>query len=112
MVMEERRRGKRVRVVSQLEVETPAAPLPINAFTTNLSRTGAGFCTGKRVEIGSEVKIRIFFDHSPKDQISEIVTGRICWVKQVSRIYEAGVEFATLNRAQHSNLLKTVGELS
>jgi hypothetical protein len=109
--MEERRKKKRLRVVSQLEVLTPSALVPINAFTTNLSRTGAGFCCGKKVEPGLDLKIRIFFDHSPKEKLHETVTGQVKWVKQISRIFEVGVEFQSLNRSQHPNLLKQVGEL-
>ena len=110
--MEERRTRKRIRIVSQLEIETSLTPGPINAFTVNLSREGIGFCCGKKIEEGSEIKIRIFFDHASKEKLQETVSGQVRWVKQISRIYEAGVLFSqNLNRTQHTNLLKQVGEL-
>ncbi|MBI5197189.1 MAG: PilZ domain-containing protein [Nitrospirae bacterium] len=110
--MEERRKRKRIRMVSQLEVVTPSASVPINAFTVNLSREGIGFCCGKKIEEGSEIKIRVIFDHLSKEKVQETVTGQVRWVKQISRIYEAGVLFSQgLNRSQHANLLKQVGEL-
>lgn len=91
--MEDRRRGRRIRMVSHLEVMFKDNGACINAFTTNVSREGMGFCTGKQIKVGREVDIRIYFDQSSEKQVSETVSGRIKWVKQISRIYEAGIQF-------------------
>jgi len=91
--MEDRRRNRRVRIVSHLEVMFKDDGSRINAFTTNLSKDGLGFCTGKQVETDRDVEIKIYFDQSPSKQVSETVSGKIKWVKQISRIFEAGVQF-------------------
>ena len=91
--MEERRKHRRLRMVSHLEVMFYEDGSTINAFSLNISKGGISFCTGKEIERDREVDIRVFFDTSTKQKISETIPGRIKWVKQISRVYEAGVEF-------------------
>src|SRR4030067_2503977 len=88
--MEDRRENRRLRMVSHLEVMFKDDGNRINAFTTNVSKNGLGFCTGKQVEAGRDVELKIYFDQSPEQQIAETVSARSQWVKQISRMYEAG----------------------
>jgi hypothetical protein len=111
-MIEERRHKRRVRMVSQLEVLLPSWNDPINAFSTNVSRNGVGFCCSRKVDQGSQVEIRITFDeYADEEKMQETIVGKVKWVKQISRIFEAGVEFQNLNRAQHPLLLKQVENL-
>lgn len=91
--MEDRRKNRRIRMVSHLEILFRGDGARINAFTTNISREGLAFCTGKQVDVGRDVDINIYFDQSPDKQVIETISGKIKWVKQISRIYEAGVQF-------------------
>lgn len=106
--MEDRRGNRRIRMVSHLEVMFKDDGNRINAFTTNISREGLGFCTGKQVESGREVEIKMYFDETSDKQISETIPGRIQWVKQISRIYEAGVQFTDTDLRKFPTLARHV----
>ncbi|MBI5194599.1 MAG: PilZ domain-containing protein [Nitrospirae bacterium] len=106
--MEDRRRNRRIRMVSHLEVKFPDNGSSINAFTTNVSREGLGFCTGKEIEEGRNIEVKIYLDQPSNKQVIETLTGRIQWVKQISRIYEAGVRFADSDLRNHPFLSQHV----
>ena len=106
--MEDRRRNRRIRMVSHLEVMFNDNGSWINAFTTNVSKEGLGFCTGKEVEAGRNVEIKIYFDQSSNKQVSEMIPGKIKWVKQISRIYEAGVQFIDADMRKYPFLAQHV----
>ena len=91
--MEDRRINRRVRIVSHLEVVLNGSETQINAFSTNLSRNGVGFCTGKEIMANQEVEIKMYFENPSKQKVMENIPCRIQWVKQISRIYEAGAQF-------------------
>ncbi len=110
--MEDRRRNRRIRMVSHLEVMFKDDGARINAFTTNVSREGLGFCTGKQVEVGRGVEIKIYFDQSPEKQVSETVSGRIKWVKRISRIYEAGIQFEDVDLRKVPTLAQHVQHIT
>jgi len=99
-------------MVSHLEVMFKDDGSRINAFTTNVSREGLGFCTGKEVEAGREVEIKIYFDQPFEEQLSETVSGRIRWVKQISRIYEAGVQFEDIDLKKVPTLAQHVQHIT
>ena len=106
--MEDRRENRRIRMVSHLEVTFKDGGNTINAFTTNLSRNGLGFCTGKEVESGQDVDIKIYFNEKSDKQVSELISGKIKWVKQISRIYEAGVQFLETDLRKYPTLAQHV----
>lgn len=110
--MEDRRQNRRIRMVSHLEVIFKDDGTSINAFTTNLSRDGLGFCTGKHIEVGRDVEVKIYFDQSSNKQVSETITGKIRWVKQISRIYEAGVQFGDTDLSNYPTLAQHVQHLT
>ena len=112
MIMEDRRENRRLRMVSHLEVMFKDDGNRINAFTTNVSKNGLGFCTGKQVEAGRDVEIKIYFDQSPEKQIAETVSARIQWVKQISRIYEAGVQFQDADLRKYPALAQHVQHIT
>jgi len=91
--MEDRRINRRVRIVSHLEVVLNDSETQINAFSTNLSRNGVGFCTGKEIMANQEVEIKMYFENPSKQKVIENIPCSIQWVKQISRIYEAGAQF-------------------
>lgn len=110
--MEDRRRNRRIRMVSHLEVTFKEDNSRINAFTTNLSREGLGLCTGKEIESGRDVDIKIYFDKSPDKQVSETISGKIRWVKQISRIYEAGIQFSDTDLGNYPVLAQHVQHIT
>lgn len=99
--MEDRRRNRRIRMVSHLEVMIKGNGSHINAFSTNLSRNGVGFCTGKEIMANQEVEIKMYFENPSKQKVMENIPCRIQWVKQISRIYEAGAQFLTADLKEY-----------
>lgn len=110
--MEDRRENRRIRMVSHLEVIFKDGSPAINAFTTNVSKEGLGFCTGKQVEAGRDIEIKIYFDEMSDKQVSETILGKIKWVKQISRIYEAGVQFIDMDIRKFPALAQHVQSLT
>ena len=106
--MEDRRTQRRIRMVSHLEVMFKDNGKRINAFTTNVSREGLGFCTGKEIEANQDVEIKMYFDNPSKQQISETIPCRIKWVKQISRIYEVGAQFLDTDLKKYPVLAQQV----
>lgn len=106
--MDDRRNNRRIRMVSHLEVMFKDNGSSINAFTTNVSREGLGFCTGKEIEAGRAIEVKIYFDQPSSKQVTETITGKIRWVKQISRIYEAGVQFQDADLKNHPFLAEHV----
>ncbi len=109
--MEDRRRNRRIRMVSHLEVMVKGNGTHINAFSTNLSRNGLGFCTGKEIMANQEVDIRMYFENPSKQKVMETIPCRIQWVKQISRIYEAGAQFLTIDLKDYPVLSQHVHQL-
>lgn len=106
--MEDRRNNRRIRMVSHLEVTFKDTGSCINAFTTNVSKEGLGFCTGKEIDNGRNVDIKIYFDQASSKQVTETISGKIRWVKQISRIYEAGVQFDNFDLKKYPFLAQQV----
>ena len=109
--MEDRRSNRRIRIVSHLEVLLKGNGTHINAFSTNLSRNGVGFCTGKEIQANQEVEIKIYFENPSKQKVMENIPCRIQWVKQISRIYEAGAQFLTIDLKDYPVLSQHVHQL-
>lgn len=110
--MEDRRKNRRIRMVSHLEVMFRDDGARINAFTTNVSRNGLGFCSGKEVEVGRDVDIKIYFDQPHDKQVVETISGKIKWVKQISRIFEAGVQFHDTDLKRYPTLAQHVQQIT
>ena len=109
--MEDRRINRRVRIVSHLEIILKGKGTHINAFSTNLSRNGVGFCTGKEIMANQEVEVKMYFENSSDHKIMENIPCRIQWVKQISRIYEAGSQFLTIDLKDYPVLSQHVHQL-
>ncbi len=106
--MEDRRRHRRMRMVSHLEVMFRDDGNRINAFTTNISEEGLGFCTGKEIRPHSDVEIKLCFDQLSEQQVSETIPCKIRWVKQISRIYEAGAQFLDVDLKNYPTLAQHI----
>ncbi|MCC6543046.1 MAG: PilZ domain-containing protein [Nitrospirae bacterium] len=106
--MEDRRINRRVRMVSHLEITFKGNGTHVNAFSTNLSRNGVGFCTGKEIKANQEVEIKMYFENSGDHKIMENIPCRIQWVKQISRIYEAGAQFLSSDLKDYPVLAKHI----
>lgn len=109
--MEDRRRNRRIRMVSHLEVQLKGNGTHINAFSTNLSRNGVGFCTGKEIIANQEVEIKMYFENPSKQKVMENIPCRIQWVKQISRIYEAGAQFLSSDLKEYPVLSQHIPHL-
>lgn len=109
--MEDRRRNRRIRMVSHLEVMVKGNGMHINAFSTNLSRNGIGFCTGKEILPDQEVEIKMYFENPSKQKVMENIPCRIQWVKQISRIYEAGAKFLADDLKNYPVLTQHINQL-
>ncbi len=109
--MEDRRRNRRIRMVSHLEVMVKGNGMHINAFSTNLSRNGIGFCTGKEILPDQEVEIKMYFENPSKQKVVENIPCRIQWVKQISRIYEAGAKFLAVDLKNYPVLTQHINQL-
>ena len=110
--MEDRRTNRRIRMVSHLEVMVKGNGTHINAFSTNLSRNGLGFCTGKEIMANQEVDIRMYFENPSKQKVMETIPCRIQWVKQISRIYEVGAQFLDADLKKYPTLAQQVQQVT
>lgn len=108
--MRERRRSRRLGLVSLAEITSPSDSAVTSAFVANASETGLGLYLERPIGRGKDVSIRLtYFDHDDKGneekRVMEDVGGRVLWVRELGNFYFAGIAFTALDERRHKRFL-------
>lgn len=104
--MQNKRRHPRFGIASIARISFPDSDETTDAFISSIGQGGIGIYSYKRLEIGLDINIQIsFLQTNGNAEITEIIPGRVVWVKEFQQNFVVGISFATLDTLKHSNLL-------
>lgn len=104
--MQNKRQYLRFGIASIARISFPDSDETIDAFISSLGQGGIGIYSYQRLEIGLDINIQItFLQTNGNAEITEIIPGRVAWVKEFQQNFVVGISFTTLDTLRHSNLL-------
>ena len=107
--MKEKRKSPRYGIASIAEIILPDLEEPIDAFVNSLSRGGIGIYSPNRMELGQDLNVKIsFLQTNGNEEVTEIIPGKVVWVKEFHTNYVIGIAFTTLDSLRHSLLLSYI----
>jgi Tfp pilus assembly protein PilZ len=105
----EKRKHPRFGIASMAEIYFPDSDEPMEAFISSISRGGIGIYSPHKIDIGQNLDIKIsFLQTNGNEEVSEIIPGKVVWVKGLHDSFVVGVAFATLDNLRHSKLLSYI----
>ncbi|MBI5197637.1 MAG: PilZ domain-containing protein [Nitrospirae bacterium] len=98
--------------ISSLAMVTiPGTGEVIDALVSNVSRGGVGIYTQSPLPVGLAVRIQVsFLQTNGNQEITEIIPGRVIWVKPLHKHFVVGIAFTALDDHLHSNLIESLNE--
>lgn len=107
--MKEKRRFPRYGIASVAEISFPDSEDAFDAFVSSISRGGIGVYAQQKMEIGQDLNVKIsFLQTNGNEEISEIIPGRVVWVKEFHGNFVIGIAFATMDSLKHSKILSYI----
>ncbi|NWF75018.1 MAG: PilZ domain-containing protein [Nitrospirae bacterium] len=89
------------------ELMIPKGNTIINTTIANISMSGIGLYSDKKIDKGEKVKLSISFIDYRGKTTEEFVEGKVDWLKKFKNIYLIGIIFdEELNIQRHPKLLK------
>ncbi len=105
----EKRKFPRYGIASIAEISIPDSDETYDAFISSISRGGIGVYSQQKMEIGQDLNVKIsFLQTNGNEEITEIIPGRIVWVKEFHGNYVVGIAFATMDSLKHSKILSYI----
>ncbi len=103
---QEKRHYPRYGIASIANISFPGSDETIEAFISSISQGGVGIYSQQKIEIGTDIDVRIsFLQTNGNEEMTEIIPGRVVWVKNIHQNFVIGISFATLDSVRHSKLL-------
>ena len=104
--MKNKRRFPRFGIASLAEISIPETGEIIEALVNSISRGGIGIYSPVPLDIGRELNIKIsFLQTNGNEEVTEIIPGRVVWVKEFYKNFVVGITFTSLDWTRHSTLL-------
>lgn len=96
---QEKRHYPRYGIASIANISFPgSSDDTIEAFISSIGQGGLGIYSHQKIEIGTDIDIRIsFLQTNGNEEITEIIPGRVVWVKNIHQNFVIGISFATLD---------------
>lgn len=108
-----RRTHERYGIASLAEITLVSTGEVLDGLVSNVSQGGVGVYLEQPVPEGVEVRIRLaFLQTNGNQEITEIIPGRVVWVRTLHRVYVAGIQFTTLDPDRHKALFQVLDEAS
>lgn len=81
----------------------------MEAFISSISRGGIGIYSPRKLNVGQDLDVKIsFLQTNGNEEITEIIPGRVVWVKEFHNNFVVGISFTTLDSLRHSKLLSYI----
>lgn len=81
----------------------------MEAFISSLSRGGIGIYSPQRLEVGLDLDVKIsFLQNNGNEEVTEIIPGRVVWVKEFHSNFVVGISFTTLDNLRYAKLLSYI----
>ncbi len=107
--VQEKRKSPRYGIASIANISFPDSSEKIEAFISSISQGGIGIYSQYKLEIGRDIDVRIsFLQTNGNEEITEIIPGRVVWVKNLHQNFVIGISFSTLDSIRHANLLNYI----
>ncbi len=107
--MKEKRKYPRYGIASLAEISLPGSNETVDAFINSLSRGGIGIYSQERINVGQDLDVKItFLQTNGNEEVTEIIPGRVVWVKEFHDNFVIGIAFTTLDSLRHSKLLSYI----
>ncbi len=107
--MREKREFPRFGIASLAELSFSDSDETMNAFISSISRGGIGIYSPKKMKLGQNLYIKIsFLQTNGNEEFTEIIPGRVVWIKEFHNSFVIGITFATLDSLRHSKLLSYI----
>lgn len=106
---QEKRKYPRYGIASIATISFPDSDETIEAFISSIGQGGLGIYSHQKMEIGSDIDVRIsFLQTNGNEEITEIIPGRVVWVKNIHQNFVIGITFTTLDTVRHNTLLNYI----
>lgn len=103
--MSEKRRFPRYGIASLAEIYLSSGET-IEAFVSSISMGGVGIYSPSRIEVGTDLDVKIsFLQTNGNEEVTEIIPGRVAWIREFYHNYVIGISFTTLDTVKHAKLL-------
>lgn len=109
MKMQENRKYPRYGIASMAEIYLTGSEEPMEAFISSISRGGIGIYSSKKIAVGENLMVKIsFLQTNGNEEVSEIIPGKVVWVKEFHDGFVVGIAFNTLDNLKYSKLLSYI----
>lgn len=106
-----RRTHERYGIASLAEITLVSTGEVLDGLVSNVSQGGVGVYLEHPVPEGIDVRIRLaFLQTNGNQEITEIIPGRVVWVRPLHKIYVAGIQFTALDPERHRVLLQVLDQ--
>ncbi len=107
--MEEKRKNPRYGIASIAELYFPESEEPMESFISSISKGGVGIYSPQKMNVGQNLDVKItFLQTNGSEEVSEIIPGKVVWVKVLHDSFVVGIAFTTLDNLRHSKLLSYI----
>lgn len=107
--MKEKRKSPRFGIASLAEISLPGSDKLMDAFISSISRGGIGIYSPQRMDVGQDLDVKIsFLQTNGNEEVTEIIPGKVVWVKEFYDNFVVGISFTTLDNLRHAKLLSYI----
>lgn len=107
--MKEKRKHPRYGIASMAQIFLQESGEPIDAFISSISRGGIGIYSPEQLKVGQELDVKIsFLQTNGNEEVTEIIPGKVVWVKGFYDNFVIGIAFTTLDSLRHAKLLSYI----
>ena len=109
MKMKENRKYPRYGIASMAGIYLSGSEEPMEAFVSSIGRGGLGIYSPMRIDAGENLMVKItFLQTNGNEEVSEIIPGKVVWVKVFHDGFVIGIAFTTLDNLRYSKLLSYI----
>jgi len=107
--VQEKRKYPRYGIASIAEISLPGSDESMEAFISSLGRGGIGIYSPRRLDVGAELNVRIsFLQTNGNEEVTEIIPGRVVWIKEFHGNFVVGIAFTSLDNLKHAKLISYI----
>lgn len=107
--MKEKRKYPRYGIASLAGISLPGSDEAVDAFISSISRGGVGIYSPYRMDVGLDLNVKIsFLQTNGNEEVTEIIPGKVVWVKEFHNNFVIGISFTTLDNLRHTKLLSYI----
>ncbi len=108
-MMKEKRKYPRYGIASIAEITFSESEEPLEAFISSISKGGVGIYSPQKMGVGQKLDVKItFLQTNGNEEITEIIPGKVVWVKTLHDSFVVGMAFTTLDNLRYSKLLSYI----